>query len=232
MKRCPKCSSQYGDDSKLCRICGAILESVAEEPPQTGDLLPHEGDYRQEMISSQQQTSDLLPHENDHEQETALSQGPSWKCPHCGESVPGGFEVCWNCGTNQDGASDPGFAKEPDSDPWKEEPDSDSGEEERDSAPWTPEEEPAAAKPMDRQCPRCGSSKIIPKTTILDIGSSTGDLRVVVYAHPDALIFKDHLCERLTADICGDCGHAELKVENPKELYEHYLRSRAEQERE
>jgi hypothetical protein len=22
---------------------------------------------------------------------------PDWKCPRCGEQVPGNFEVCWNC---------------------------------------------------------------------------------------------------------------------------------------
>jgi hypothetical protein len=205
MKQCPKCSSQYGDDAKLCRICGAILETVAEEPPQT---------------------SDPLPHEEGHAQETALSQQPSWKCPHCGESVPGAFEVCWNCGTSQDGASDPSFAKEPDAAPGKEEPD---------SAPWEPEpsEQPPAAKPIHRQCPTCGSSKMIPNTRIIDQGdSSTGDLRVVVYAHPDALIFKDRLYERLVADICGDCGRVELKVEHPSVLYAHYLQSRAKQDSE
>ena len=20
-----------------------------------------------------------------------------WRCPHCGETVPGNFEICWNC---------------------------------------------------------------------------------------------------------------------------------------
>jgi hypothetical protein len=49
-----------------------------------------------------------------------------------------------------------------------------------------------------------------------------GDLQVVVYGNPEALIFKDRLYGRLSADICGDCGHVELRFENPEELYQHY----------
>jgi hypothetical protein len=85
----------------------------------------------------------------------------------------------------------------------------------------------------ERLCPRCGSSKIIPKARILDRGDfSDGHLNVLIEAHPDALIFRNRLHGRLTADICGDCGHADLKVENPNELYEHYLQSKVKQERE
>jgi rRNA maturation endonuclease Nob1 len=29
MYKCPKCSTEYGNDQKICRICGAILEAVA-----------------------------------------------------------------------------------------------------------------------------------------------------------------------------------------------------------
>jgi hypothetical protein len=47
----------------------------------------------------------------------------------------------------------------------------------------------------------------------------------VVYGDPEALIFKDRVYGRLKADICGDCGHVELRVENPGELYEHYRRT-------
>ena len=28
---------------------------------------------------------------------------PDWTCPQCGESVPGGFEMCWNCCTTRPG---------------------------------------------------------------------------------------------------------------------------------
>jgi hypothetical protein len=56
-----------------------------------------------------------------------------------------------------------------------------------------------------------------PGTTLFD-----GDLKVVIYGNPEALIFKNRLYGKLTADICGDCGHVELRVENPEELYDHY----------
>jgi hypothetical protein len=48
------------------------------------------------------------------------------------------------------------------------------------------------------------------------------DLSVVIYGDPKALLFKDRLYGRLRADICGDCGHVEWRVVNPKALYEHY----------
>ena len=27
--------------------------------------------------------------------------GPDWKCPKCGETIPGNFEMCWNCSENK-----------------------------------------------------------------------------------------------------------------------------------
>lgn len=32
-----------------------------------------------------------------------------WKCAECGESVPADFDICWNCGTDRSGVSDPEF---------------------------------------------------------------------------------------------------------------------------
>ena len=50
-------------------------------------------------------------------------------------------------------------------------------------------------------------------------------MQVVICGDPSAMIFKDRLYGELKADICGDCGHVELRVANPKELYEHYRKS-------
>jgi len=198
MKKCPKCSSQYGDDAKICRTCGAILEDAAEEPPQAVEDDP----------------SSL---EDDNEQETIPIKQDSWTCSQCGQSVPGGFEVCWNCGTSHDGVPDPDFNKEPGSD-----------DDDLPGAWQLPELEPVA-KHTERPCPKCGSSKIIPNTRILDQGlQSDGKLHVMLYGNPKAMIFKDRYLDHLTADICGDCGHVELKAVHPKELYEHYLRSKSE----
>ena len=102
MQKCPKCSSQYDDNLKICRTCGAILEPVAEEPPQEVENEP-------------------APPEEDKTDEPPVRAQHSWTCPQCGQSVPGGFEVCWNCGTSEDGVPDPDFSNEAPSDdrPWK-----------------------------------------------------------------------------------------------------------------
>ena len=36
-----------------------------------------------------------------------------WRCQDCGETVEDNFDVCWNCGTSQDGRKDPHFRPEP-----------------------------------------------------------------------------------------------------------------------
>ena len=197
MQECPKCSTQYGDEVKICRTCGAILEAVAGEPPQKVEDNPS-------------------PHEDDGPHEATSAEEPSWKCPQCSQSVPGGFEVCWNCGTSKDGVPDSDFGKEPVTDDGV-------------LRTWQPPEQAAAVKQIGYQCPKCGSSKIIPRRRIPDQGQySNGKLQVIVDGDPDALIFKDRLYRQLIADICGECGHVELSVENPGELYEHYLRSNEE----
>ena len=38
--------------------------------------------------------------------------------------------------------------------------------------------------------------------------------------------FKDRMYGVLKADICGECGHVELRVANPRSLYQHYEKSR------
>jgi uncharacterized OB-fold protein len=53
--------------------------------------------------------------------------------------------------------------------------------------------------------------------------NSSGDLRVVVYGNPQALLFKDRQYSTLVANICGDCGHVELRATNPEALYDKYL---------
>jgi hypothetical protein len=184
MKTCPKCSSQSADGVKICRTCGSILPAVAAELPTCQE----EGAC---------QAAPALP--------------SSWNCAQCGESAPGGFDICWNCGTSKDGTPDPDFGKNISVDEATE------GWGEADTESATP-----VRRPM-RRCSRCDSSKIIPNVRILD-RTEYGDsqLRLAIDANPDALIFKDRAYGHLTADICGDCGHVELKVDNPAELYEHY----------
>jgi hypothetical protein len=77
------------------------------------------------------------------------------------------------------------------------------------------------------RCAECGSSKVVRDVTVFDQGDgSDGELHVVVCGDPDALVFKDRYYGVVGADVCGDCGHMELRVRNPQELYRHYLDSR------
>jgi hypothetical protein len=199
MRECPKCLSHYADDLKICRTCGAILEAAEEPPPRTDADNP-----------------------SPCEEEEPLSVGSAppgaWTCPQCHQPVPGNFEVCWNCGTSYDGAADPDFSREA--------PPVDDAAFEEEEKP----EQPPAATPPQRECPKCGSTKLVLDVRILDQGQySDGSLKVAVDGDPCALIFKDRLCSRLTADICGQCGHAELKAADPASLYEHYLQSKSSQ---
>ena len=84
MHKWPKCSSRYSDDVKICRTCGAILEAVAEEPPQAAD-------------------NDPSPHQD--ENQTTSAEQSSWKCSQCGQSVPGIHAIedphnTWQLGQN------------------------------------------------------------------------------------------------------------------------------------
>ena len=76
---------------------------------------------------------------------------------------------------------------------------------------------------MKTTCEICGSKNIIPDVRILDQGQhSNGVLEVLICGNPNALIFKDKLTGQLKAHVCGECGHTELKVANPKALYRKY----------
>lgn len=79
---------------------------------------------------------------------------------------------------------------------------------------------------MTTTCEKCGSNKIIPKMKILDQGQySDGNTKVVIQGNPEAIFFKERLYGELTADVCGECGHVELKVQNPKDLWQQYQKS-------
>lgn len=79
---------------------------------------------------------------------------------------------------------------------------------------------------MKPACEVCGSQKIIPDVRIMDQGQhSDGKLKVVVYGNPRALLFKERVQGELKASVCGECGHTELKVVNPKALYQAYMDS-------
>ncbi len=212
MRKCPKCARLYDDPVRICRPCGAFLEAVADGGVQEEENLEAPPD----MAESPAVLTPVAKERAQREEPPPDMDGPpprrsnrSWQCPQCQQSVPGTFDVCWNCGTSRSGIPDADFVKAP-----------------LDSPPHGAEEKPAAqeaARRHGRQCAKCGSTKIIPKVRVLDQGQhSNGDLQVVVYGNPEALVFKDRLYGKLTADICGECGHVELRVENPAELFQHY----------
>jgi hypothetical protein len=78
-------------------------------------------------------------------------------------------------------------------------------------------------------CPECGSKKIVPDVPLLDhygeYGGFSDAAKVEVHGDPNAWFFKETATGKVTADICGDCGHAELRVSNFRELYEKYCKA-------
>jgi hypothetical protein len=204
MQKCPKCSQQYENPAKICRRCGAILDAVAEDIVAK-DAVPE--DVVAENPGEKNETPAPPPGANATPSHSGVT---IWSCPNCRQSVPDTFEICWNCGTDREGTADPAFEK------LSCETDSNEIEETQD----VPEPSPQS----NIQCSYCGSAKIIPHVQIVDQGEySNGFLQVVIYGSPNALIFKDRLYGKLNARICGGCGHVELQVENPQELYEHFL---------
>jgi len=80
---------------------------------------------------------------------------------------------------------------------------------------------------MERNCPRCGSPKIIPQVPLLEhYGRNRADqMEVEVAGAPEAWIFTDTASGRIYARICGECGYTELWTSNFRELYEKHERS-------
>jgi hypothetical protein len=82
---------------------------------------------------------------------------------------------------------------------------------------------------MGETCSRCGSSKQIPNIPLPDrygdYGQWAGTAALALHGNPQAWFRKDTARGDLALTICGECGHADLKANNHRELYEKYLRS-------
>lgn len=50
-----------------------------------------------------------------------------WTCPQCGTKIDPSFDICWNCGTAQDGTPDPTFVSADDAGPIELAPDATEG---------------------------------------------------------------------------------------------------------
>ncbi len=136
---------------------------------------------------------------------------------------PGTFDVCWSCHADRNSEPVPVGAQPPDVPTY----DRQRHVAELVNTPFGDgtDARPKAQKPVP--CPRRGSVATIPNVTVLDHDQGAGQLQIVVYTYPNALIFKDAVHGVLKADICGDCGHVELRVANAGELYQTYLESLA-----
>jgi hypothetical protein len=79
---------------------------------------------------------------------------------------------------------------------------------------------------MKTTCLLCGSDKIIPNRPMIDHygdwGMSSHAQKFNVDGKPNAWFFKESAQGELVADICGECGHVMLRVNNAHELYEKY----------
>jgi len=206
----------YADEAKICRTCGAILESYPKPA-----IAPKAAPEPEETLLTPADVIEEPPREEAQPAAGSSENLAPWVCPHCKQPVPGNFDVCWNCLSAHDGQTDPGFASIAPAGVTVDQLDADDLDKEGE------EKQPDSVTRKRRPCVRCGSHKIVRNVRVLDQGeASDGNLKVVIYGDPGALIFKDRLYGRLSADICGRCGHVELHVENPAELYEHYRRSR------
>jgi hypothetical protein len=185
----------FPDSAKICRSCGAILDDVAEELPIEVETPCNERDRLESIAQQVLSTLDDLPRVDSREQYC-------WKCPQCKEKVPGSFDICWNCGTDKSGVENPGFAE------LKTEANVD-----------------AAAVEVKRvmqtgtaRCSVCGSARMIQGARIEAHEGSL--IKIVVFADREAAV-DDRVWGEVTADVCGDCGRVQLRVQNADELYVH-----------
>ena len=75
-----------------------------------------------------------------------------------------------------------------------------------------------------KACPKCGSLEVIPRVDIYDPSNlGAGVIHVRVDSVPRAIQSRGTVLSALKAAVCGSCGHAEMYVEEPAELYEAYL---------
>ena len=75
------------------------------------------------------------------------------------------------------------------------------------------------------RCAGCGSADIVLGAKLQDLSLVPGMLKVSVDAEPKAVLPVGRVFSRLRANICGNCGLAEIFAEDPSELYQAYLES-------
>ncbi len=77
---------------------------------------------------------------------------------------------------------------------------------------------------IHNECPKCGSSNIVPKQKIVSAEGSV-DSRVIVRLREKTGTWRiKHHDHPIVARICGDCGYTELYTAKAKELSDVYQR--------
>jgi hypothetical protein len=128
-----------------------------------------------------------------------------WQCSKCGESGENSFEVCWNCGTSEDGVEDPTFRKVDDA--------------EAEAIQLPPASVPRAALPADAiqtaefvprlppelksGCPYCGGVDLVGNVK-LGLTGQVGGVGVR-YRTPLGFVVSAG-AEALRAELCKTCG--------------------------
>jgi hypothetical protein len=199
---------------RVCPICNAILakadavnlETPVPDEPEFETTATGSGSAEGECAAPADRPNS--PPENSANCDASAS---SWNCTNCGESVPSTFEICWNCGASLDGTIDPNFPKDSaDKPPTRDDDDQFDSD--------------AVTGSKVKECPRCGSTRMIVGAPVVDLPGNR--IMVAVSGDPKALVFKQRLYVKLWADVCGDCGNAELRAEHFGDLYDVYLKSR------
>ncbi len=222
MLRCTRCQVDVPEDRRICRRCGAILQEV-EVPPEMEAPPEVEGAAAGESVDSPPERSKIieaLDPAGSFDEVPVVSEGRSagpWDCPSCAEAVDAGFDVCWSCGTDRHGVEDPSFARVSDK------PDSDLPTA---AAPGIPVPPPSARVPFGSPCPRCGSRKVIPGAFFVGrrlVAPDADDVRFA-FATPSGEGY-DHQAgsAAILGETCGACGHVELRVRDPHELFTDYV---------
>ena len=82
----------------------------------------------------------------------------------------------------------------------------------------------------DLSCPKCGSTKIVPRARVIDrghAGRDYGNVQVGAARRPDNFFTMLEKVD-VYARVCGECGFTELFVADPAAIYEAYVQGKGE----
>ncbi|WP_179320911.1 hypothetical protein [Winogradskyella helgolandensis] len=75
------------------------------------------------------------------------------------------------------------------------------------------------------KCKNCDSTKIIKDAKITDFGHANIKNNLSIHIkETDSIFFNKSVKSEILAQICGNCGKIELKINNPKELWNAYIK--------